>query len=215
MGGINSTQETSSTFQTLNLLSKSDFIDIMLEVKDKNLSALKCIHLTDSNLSHTRIEEEWARYKYYVMSKSAAIYKEISKSMNEHNLKVSEYSKIMSEHNLMTSEYSKIACNDSKLIHQCSATFNEQTRETAIRFYKLIEKAQKLPEDKGAQINAAQHVWGYMKKTCTTKDKARFQALLSDYDSGKKSIQAIKSFLFRETNKQAISYLQKSHYFYN
>jgi UV DNA damage endonuclease len=170
--------------------------------------------MTDSNLSHTRIEEEWARYKYYVMSKSAAIYVKIRKIMNEHNLKVSEYSKIMSEHNLMTSEYSKIACNDSKLMLQSNAYINEQTRETALLFYKLIEKAQKLPEDKGAQINAAQHVWGYMKKTCAPKDKVHFQTLLSDYDSGKKSIQSVKSFLFRETNNQAILYLQKSHYFY-
>lgn len=197
---INSNQCIKTGFQSLNLLDRSDFIDIMLEVKDKNLSALKCIHLTDANLSLTNIEEEWARYKYYVMSKSAAIYSQVSKIMNEHNL--------------MINKYSKITFNDSKLIHQCNANINEHNRETALKFYEFVEKAQNLPEDRGAQINAAQHVWGYMKKTCTPKDKAHFETLLSDYDSGKKSIDAVKSFLFRETNKQDIYYLQKSHYFY-
>lgn len=176
---INSNQCIKTGFQSLNLLNKPGCIDIMLEVKDKNLSALKCIYITDENVSLTRIEEEWARYKYYVMSKSAAIYSEISKIMNEHN-----------------------------------KTINMDVHETAYKIYGLIEKAQKLPEDKGAQINAAQHVWGYMKTTCTPKDKAHFQTLLSDYNSGKKSIDAVKSFLFRETNKQDIYYLQKSHYFY-
>ena len=52
-------------------------IDIMLEVKDKNLSAVKCNLLTKENLKIQELEKEWARYKYYVLSASASIYQEI------------------------------------------------------------------------------------------------------------------------------------------
>lgn len=54
-------------------------IDIMLEVKDKNLSATKCIMLTKSNLHFEDLEKEWARYKYFVMSRSLSIYNNIEK----------------------------------------------------------------------------------------------------------------------------------------
>jgi UV DNA damage endonuclease len=49
-------------------------LDIMLEVKDKNLSALKCMHLLDLHLPVKELEEEWARYKYLVLEHSQAQY---------------------------------------------------------------------------------------------------------------------------------------------
>ncbi len=52
-------------------------IDIMLEVKDKNLSAIKCMNAVNPDLPVWRLEEEWARYKYLVMSRTASVYKEI------------------------------------------------------------------------------------------------------------------------------------------
>jgi UV DNA damage endonuclease len=52
-------------------------VDIMLEVKDKNLSAVKCICCTSENASIGMIEREWARYKYLVLSKSNSAYNEI------------------------------------------------------------------------------------------------------------------------------------------
>jgi UV DNA damage endonuclease len=63
-------------------------IDIMLEVKDKNLSAVKCINAILPALPVNCIEEEWARYKYLVLSKSSAIYQEMGKLLkdpDEHN----------------------------------------------------------------------------------------------------------------------------------
>jgi UV DNA damage endonuclease len=50
--------------------------DIMLEVKDKNLSALKCI-LCTSPPSLAALESEWARYKYAVLERSPAAYQNI------------------------------------------------------------------------------------------------------------------------------------------
>ena len=41
--------------------------DIMLEVKDKNLSAVKCINCTAENGRIGDLEAEWSRYKYNVL----------------------------------------------------------------------------------------------------------------------------------------------------
>lgn len=52
-------------------------LDIMLETKDKNISALKCIYCTEATLPRKYVEREWARYKYLVMSRSGSYYQEI------------------------------------------------------------------------------------------------------------------------------------------
>ncbi len=54
-------------------------LDIMLEVKDKNISAEKLINLMDG--SKMDIQREWARYKYSVMEKSYLHYKEIGNAV--------------------------------------------------------------------------------------------------------------------------------------
>lgn len=56
---------------------KIDDIDIMLEVKDKNLSAVKCINCTSSDKSIKNLEVEWSRYKYKVLENSPSDYVEI------------------------------------------------------------------------------------------------------------------------------------------
>ena len=52
-------------------------IDIMLEVKDKNLSAIKCQNATTKNKRMIFLEKEWGRYKYTILEKSAADYQAI------------------------------------------------------------------------------------------------------------------------------------------
>ena len=57
-------------------------INIMLEVKDKNLSAVKCINTTlQSDIK--LLEEEWARYKYFVLEKSPNIYGQIRQLLKD------------------------------------------------------------------------------------------------------------------------------------
>ncbi len=51
--------------------------DIMLEVKDKNLSALKCIHALTDQKRIGILEKEWEKYKYYVLERSPSAYSEI------------------------------------------------------------------------------------------------------------------------------------------
>ena len=51
-------------------------VDIMLEVKDKNLSAVKCINAAERH--HIKyLEQEWAKYKYLVLEHSPQNYQSI------------------------------------------------------------------------------------------------------------------------------------------
>lgn len=66
-----------------NIINKD--IDIMLEVKDKNLSAVKCINYTARDRKINRLEAEWSRYKYTVLEKSPQIYDEIRSLLKDKN----------------------------------------------------------------------------------------------------------------------------------
>jgi UV DNA damage endonuclease len=57
-------------------------IDIMLEVKDKNLSALKCLNCV-ANRGITMLENEWARYKYFILERSPESYLSIRKLLQD------------------------------------------------------------------------------------------------------------------------------------
>lgn len=52
-------------------------VDIMLEVKDKNWSALKCVLCSDPRGKISDLEKEWARYKYLVLEYSPQAYSAI------------------------------------------------------------------------------------------------------------------------------------------
>lgn len=54
-----------------------DNIDIMLEVKDKNLSCVKCVNCTTAQLPISRLEKEWSLYKYSVLEKDPNAYQQI------------------------------------------------------------------------------------------------------------------------------------------
>jgi len=51
--------------------------NIMLEVKDKNVSAIKCINLLDTKGKIKSLEKEWGKYKYAVLERSAPLYNKI------------------------------------------------------------------------------------------------------------------------------------------
>lgn len=51
--------------------------DIMLEVKDKDRSAIKCINCLRPDRDIKHLEEEWARYKYLVLEHDPKTYQEI------------------------------------------------------------------------------------------------------------------------------------------
>jgi UV DNA damage endonuclease len=147
-------------------------IDMMLEVKDKNLSAVKCSLLAQSNLQIRDLEQEWARYKYWTLSRSSAIYEEIR------------------------------------------ALLKDKSRPDALAFYRLIEKAAALPTRFGAEVNAAQHVWGYLNQSAESSDLRRFEKLIDGLAAGTTSPASVKRFLFRLAQAQEQPYLLSSLYFY-
>jgi len=57
--------------------------DIMLEVKDKNLSAVKCINAMASDQNISRLEQEWGRYKYNVLEHAPGGYNRIRQLLKE------------------------------------------------------------------------------------------------------------------------------------
>ena len=57
-------------------LGRTD-LDIMLEVKDKNLSAVKCNNCISTGKTIKTLETEWSRYKYKVLENSPSDYTEI------------------------------------------------------------------------------------------------------------------------------------------
>ncbi len=57
-------------------------IDIMLEVKDKNLSALKCLNCSNER-GMRALEEEWAHYKYCVLEHSPQAYNSIRQLLRD------------------------------------------------------------------------------------------------------------------------------------
>lgn len=154
-----------------NGLNSKD-IDIMLEVKDKNLSAVKCILLTKENLKINSLELEWKRYKYFVLSRSVVSYNSIRNGLKD------------------------------------------KGNPNALVFYTYIEEALNISENIGAEINAAQHVWGYMSDKASTKDKIKFDKLIDQYKIGEVTVRSIKNFLLRLAKEQSIKYLLESLYFY-
>ncbi|HOP71636.1 MAG TPA: DUF1722 domain-containing protein [Thermoclostridium caenicola] len=58
-------------------------IDIMLEVKDKNLSCVKCIHCTTEDLSFDALQMEWDRYKYSILERSPVVYAELTEMIGK------------------------------------------------------------------------------------------------------------------------------------
>jgi UV DNA damage endonuclease len=57
--------------------------DIMLEVKDKNLSAVKCINALAEDQKISRLEQEWGKYKYNVLEHHPTNYKQIRQILKE------------------------------------------------------------------------------------------------------------------------------------
>ena len=65
------------TFLTFYEQLEDKQIDIMLEVKDKNLSAIKCQNATTTAPKPVLLEKEWGRYKYAILEKSPTVYQVI------------------------------------------------------------------------------------------------------------------------------------------
>lgn len=82
-GGAHSQTIAASSFMANFLPFINEEIDIMLEVKDKNLSAIKCTHLLAKTGSMTTLEEAWAQYKYLVLEHDHLAYQMIRELLKQ------------------------------------------------------------------------------------------------------------------------------------
>lgn len=168
--GMHSQTIHAQTFMTFySAMIDLDF-DIMLEVKDKNLSAEKCLHCADPSTPRSVLTTAWAQYKYAVLEHSQAIYTRIRNLLKNDN-------------------------------------------PSALDFYTLKEKALATPVSPGSAANAAEHVWGYVKKEADASEKKRFDALLAK-TAQPNGTTAIKRHLYKLAEKYTKSYLLESLYFY-
>lgn len=110
-------------------------IDIMLEVKDKNLSAVKCINGTENN-SITKLELEWSKYKYNILESSPQNYNSIRQLLKDKShYPVLEFYNLI-EDSLETEETIGNAINACQHVW---GYFKEQASSTEKRrFEKLI-----------------------------------------------------------------------------
>lgn len=153
-----------------DMASLPDDLDVMIEVKDKNLSAVKCTNCLRPDGPITDLEKEWARYKYEVLEHAPAIYQAI---------------RVM---------------------------LKDKSAWPAPAFYALIEAAQKEPITIGHAVNAAQHVWGYLRKAAGPQEIKAFEQYLARFSSGRLSREALIRLLCRIAMKQDQPYLTQSLY---
>lgn len=78
-GGAHSKTVNTKNFIEYMKRIKDIEADVMLEVKDKEISALKCIYSYSDEVSLSIRTDQWAKYKYCVMEKSNSFYEECSR----------------------------------------------------------------------------------------------------------------------------------------
>jgi UV DNA damage endonuclease len=81
-GGAHSKSVVTDNFLNYMESIKGFDADIMLEVKDKEISAIKCICATDNSLPDSKKIQQWAKYKYSIMEKNYSLYKKCSSLIN-------------------------------------------------------------------------------------------------------------------------------------
>jgi UV DNA damage endonuclease len=167
-GAHSATLDVDGFLQFYNCLPKQN-MDIMVEVKDKNLSAIKCLNAI-ALPKILRLEKEWRRYKYLVLERSPKIYNEIRQLLKD------------------------------KRAYPLSA------------FYRLIDVAVKTPVTTGNRVNAAQHVWGYVRDLADEKTRECFEKRLDKVSQGR-SATTMKCLIWNLAEAQQQKYLLDSLYF--
>lgn len=113
-------------------------VDIMLEVKDKNLSAVKANLATTDNPQIKDLENEWARYKYGILGHSPINYQAIRTLLKDKSAyPVVEFYRLIEEA-LDTAPQKNIELNG--LDHVWGHLKNKATDKEATRFSKMKEQ---------------------------------------------------------------------------
>ncbi len=114
-----------------------DDIDIMLEVKDKNLSAVKCILCASGRGSMRELEREWAKYKYKVLENAPSDYLAIRRLLSEKNRYPAVEFYELIEHALQTEGTAGNAVNAAQ--HVWGYFKNDATQKEKLAFNKAVD----------------------------------------------------------------------------
>ncbi|WP_027398568.1 UV DNA damage repair endonuclease UvsE [Anaerovorax odorimutans] len=147
----NKTKKTGSHSSTIALESFLDFtqnislnnLDIMLEVKDKNLSAIKCINALRDDKTINHLKSEWNLYKYSILEKDSTIYLKINDILNyksKNNYPVKEF------YNLIDTALNKdqtVKDSLNGILHAWEGFNNIVEVKEKSSFFKEIEKFKK------------------------------------------------------------------------
>lgn len=115
-------------------------VDIMLEVKDKNLSTIKCMHCINENLHIKALEQAWAKYKYSVLEKSPTVYQAIRELLKNKKVPqtVSFYRDI---EQAIYKEVNNFGHQENAALHVWGYFAKMTTEQEKKRFFALINKA--------------------------------------------------------------------------
>lgn len=145
-----------------DMLDRDD-IDIMLEVKDKNLSCVKCINCISTDLNINVLEKEWSRYKYSILEHSHTSYLKIREL-----LKNKQDVSAISFYNLLENGLNSQGDNGSFVntaLHVWGYFKDKADEKEKVNFFKYLEKY-KLNE---VGINS---VKAYLKKLAEKYDES-------------------------------------------
>lgn len=116
-------------------------LDIMLEVKDKNLSTIKCNLLVSDKNSISLLEREWAKYKYTVLEHSPSAYQAIRVLLRDKKTYPAKEFYIILEHALDTPLEIKNVVN--ALLHVWGYFKNVAQTKEKQSFFSSLDKYKK------------------------------------------------------------------------
>ena len=133
-------------------------IDIMLEVKDKNMSAIKCMNCTSDNETPGPLQRDWARYKYLFMEKAQAEYKKAGKLFALNNYPALDFYR-------MTERIIKMESSTGEAVNAAEHVWgyfkNTATEAEGRKFFRALERY------KAGSLRLAsvkKILWGLVKK---------------------------------------------------
>lgn len=121
----------------IKMLDRND-IDIMLEVKDKNLSCMKCINCTTDKLNISVLEKEWSKYKYSILERSHGDYLKIRDLLKDKNASIAvDFYKLI-ESGLASD--GNVGSFVNAALHVWGYFKDDATEKESISFFKYLEK---------------------------------------------------------------------------
>lgn len=171
MGAHSGTLDVEAFLHFYKQLCTQD-IDIMVEVKDKNLSAVKCINAIASPKIR-RLENEWMRYKYLVLEHSPKVYNEIRQLLKDKSAyPVGEFYRLI-DGALMSPVKPGNAVNAAQ--HVWGYFKDSSDRRMSARFEKILAKV----SIGGSTISAKRFLWKLVeeKQQQCLKDSLYFMQL--------------------------------------